>query len=104
MSKILVLIVSAVIGAAAWLGLSHSLRDAPSVGAGSGPGVSQARCVRQFDELDVAEETASKICGCMLTEFDNRGIKVLDAFAGDFDEMKQITRNCAQAYGVALKS
>lgn len=102
MSRMGALVLSAVVGAVAFLGVNQILRDGPDGSIGTGPGISQERCIRQFDGLDVIEETAGKICGCMLAEFDNRGIKVTDAFVGGYDEMKQITRNCGQNYGITL--
>ena len=36
-----------------------------------------------------------EICGCMKREFDNRGLKLTDAFGAKRSEMQEITTACA---------
>ncbi len=56
------------------------------------------RCIRQVEKAAPDPARAPQICDCMMAEFDSRGLNVLDAFGGDFDEMQRITESCVQLY------
>lgn len=59
-------------------------------------------CLRQLREVVPDEEAAVGACECMYGEFDKRGLSLLDAFGGNFEEMSMITRECAAQHGAVL--
>lgn len=65
-------------------------------------GISMGRCVRQFERMAAGIDGAERLCGCMLDEFDNRGLAVTDAFGDSYEEMVGITQSCAQVEGIPL--
>lgn len=44
------------------------------------------------------EPRAQEICGCMKYEFDQRGIKLSDAFGSKREEMQRISQDCMMVY------
>ena len=54
------------------------------------------QCVARAQFPAQMEAKAPQICGCMKREFDNRGLKLTDAFGDKKAEMKTITQGCAR--------
>lgn len=54
------------------------------------------QCVARAQFPEQLEPYAEEICDCMKSEFDDRGLKLTDAFGSKRGEMRQITQSCAQ--------
>lgn len=57
------------------------------------------QCVARAQFPAQISHRAPEICGCMKSEFDNRGLTITDAFGEHRAEMQEITQNCAAIYG-----
>ena len=57
------------------------------------------QCVARAHFPAQLAERAPEICGCMKSEFDNRGLTITDAFGEHRSEMQEITQSCAAIYG-----
>ena len=58
-----------------------------------------ARCVVRMERELPNATRVPDICGCMETEFANRGLTLTDAFGDDLETMQGVTRSCAELYG-----
>lgn len=54
------------------------------------------QCIARAQFPAQLEAKAPQICGCMKREFDNRGLKLTDAFGEKKAEMQTITQGCAR--------
>ena len=58
-------------------------------------------CMRRLEREGAEEWQARDTCTCMLNEFDNRGLSLMDAMSEEhFDEMSEITQVCAERSGI----
>ncbi|MHA6333244.1 hypothetical protein ACXYL9_06120 [Qipengyuania sp. CAU 1752] len=94
MMKFLVMLVVGVI--AFLVAFAFTARDeiADEVSVRSANSFSE-RCVARFTRAAPDPSRAAEICGCMETQFAARGIELTDAFTGNLQEMRDITRACA---------
>ena len=56
------------------------------------------QCVARAQFPAQLEPFAGQICGCMKSEFDERGLTLTDAFGDKRGEMQRITQSCAQQF------
>ena len=56
------------------------------------------QCAAQMQFPAELEPYSGKICECMKSRFDQRGLALTDAFGDKRAEMQQITQSCAQSY------
>ncbi|MBX7540860.1 hypothetical protein [Qipengyuania sphaerica] len=56
------------------------------------------QCERNLRLPPQVADSKTEICGCMKREFDNRGIKLTDAFGDQRGEMQEIVNACAMNY------
>lgn len=56
------------------------------------------QCVARAQFPAELSDSKHEICGCMKREFDNRGLKLTDAFGAKRSEMQEITQDCAMVY------
>lgn len=95
MMKWLVLIGAAVIGFL----VAFSFSASDEIGAEVDKRLDEdfvAQCVARAQFPAPLEARAPQICGCMKREFDNRGLKLTDAFGEKKAEMQAITQGCAR--------
>lgn len=98
--RMLVLLCAAILSGAYFFDFGSGIRaDRERYGADD-RGISMGRCVRQFERMAGEHERAERLCGCMLGEFEARGMDVTDAFSSDYEEMVGITRSCAKVEGI----